>query len=486
MIIGREKEQQKLRDAYKSGNSEFVVIYGRRRVGKTYLVREVFDQKFSFTHAGLANADKSSQLEAWVESLKEYGLNDVPKQKSWIQAFSLLKEVVRQSKSRKKVIFIDEMPWMDTQHSGFVTALEHFWNGWASARKDILLIVCGSATSWIINNVIKNHGGLHNRVTSKILVNPFTLHECELYSKWKGLAMSRRQILECYMVMGGIPFYWSFLRKGKSLPQNIDDIFFSPGAELKSEFDELFASLFKNPEKYVKIVTTLAKKRVGMTRGELIKAEKIHNSGNMTKALEDLENCGFIRKYSPLGRKERGALYQLIDFYTLFYFKFNHSDKNIDPHYWSLSQGMPLYNIWCGLAFERVCFEHVRQIKIGLGISGILSNVYSWRSRNYQIEEEEGNNVKHKKSGEKGAQIDMLIDRKDQVITLCEMKYSKNKYSIDADYDEALLNKVERFRTETDTKKAVQVALVTTVGLTLNEYSDDVQNVIVMDQLFES
>lgn len=473
MLIGREREQQKLHDAYKSKSSEFVAVYGRRRVGKTFLVRETLGQKFTFAHAGLANADKNSQLKAWTESLKEYGLSVTKPPKTWIDAFGLLKEVIRNSKSRKKVLFIDEMPWMDTQHSGFVSALEHFWNGWASGRKDVLLVLCGSATSWIINNVIKNHGGLHNRVTAKIHIKPFSLHECEEYAKSKGLAMSRRQILECYMVMGGVPFYWTFLERGKSLAQNIDEIFFNPEGGLWGEFEELYASLFKNPDRYVTIVTTLASKQTGITREELLKEGKFPNSGKVTQTLNDLENCGFIRKYSPLGRKERGAVYQLVDFYTLFYFKFIHNNNNLDTHFWTLIQETPQYYAWCGLAFERVCFNHVGQIKSALGIEGVLSNVYSWRSK---TESTKG----------RGAQIDMLIDRSDQVITLCEMKYSKSRFSIDADYDENLLYKVEKFRKETSTKKAVHIALVTTVGLTQNEYSDDVQNIIEMNHLFKN
>ena len=471
MLIGRERERQRLLDAYKSRNSEFVAVYGRRRVGKTYLVREVFANKTAFAHSGLANADKRSQLRAWVDSLKEYGMDIPAIPKTWIDAFALLKELVRKSKSRKKVLFIDEMPWMDTQHSGFVTALEHFWNGWASGRKDVLLIVCGSATSWIINKVIKNHGGLHNRVTVRIYVRPFTLYECEKYVQGNGLSLSRRQILECYMVMGGVPFYWTFLRKGKSMAQNIDEMFFAPEGSLCGEFEELYASLFKKTDVYVAIVTVLATKQAGMTRKELLKEAKLNNNGNLSKALADLENCGFIRKYSPLGKKERGAVYQLIDFYTLFYFRFLSDNRNLDPHFWTLSQETPQYYAWSGLAFERVCFEHVEQIKMALGISGVLSNVYSWRS-------------KADATLEKGAQIDMLIDRKDQVITLCEMKFSKRRFAIDAGYDEVLQNKVARFRAETGTRKAIHIALVTSMGLVQNEYVDDVQNVLEMNDLF--
>ena len=472
MIIGRETEQQKLREAYQSEYSEFAAVYGRRRVGKTFLIRETFDYKFTFQHAGLANADKESQLEAWVDSLKEYGLKNMEKPKTWIEAFSLLKEVVRKSRSKKKVLFIDEMPWMDTQHSGFVSALEHFWNGWASARKDILLVVCGSATSWIINKIIKNHGGLHNRVTYRIPVRPFTLKECEAYARNRKLGMSQRQLLECYMVMGGIPFYWSFLKRERSLAQNIDELFFNPDGELAGEFDELYSSLFKNPEHYIAIVTTLGKKRIGMTRGELIEEGGIINNGNLTKALKDLEYCGFIRKYAPLGKKARGAVYQLIDFYTLFYFKFISSNANNDPHFWTLNQESPVYYAWSGLAFERVCFAHIAEVKAALGISGVLSNVYSWQSNK-------------KDAGQRGAQIDMLIDRNDQVIDICEMKFSKSQYAINADDHDSLQNKIARLRSETKTIKAIHVVIVTTLGLSRTDYYDDAQNVITADDLFK-
>lgn len=471
MIIGRKKELSWLQEAYASDESEFVAVYGRRRVGKTYLVREKFEGRFTFTHAGLAHGNKISQLEAWSESLKEAGMEQPPAVRTWIQAFGLLKELIKTSRRHKKVIFIDEMPWMDTQHSGFVTALEFFWNGWASARKDVLLIVCGSATSWIINNIIRNHGGLHNRVTRRIHVKPFSLYECELYSKAKKMGMSRRQLLECYMIMGGIPYYWTFLDRTMTLAQNIDELFFSTDGQLRGEFDELYASLFRNPERYIDVVVLLGTKRAGMTRKEIASEGHFANNGNLTRILRDLENCDFIRKYCPLGRKTNDAIYQLIDFYTLFYFKFINGNNNVDQHFWSHNMSSPQYVAWTGLAFERVCFEHVPQIKDGLKIGGVLSNVYSWRVRKYHTDE-------------RGAQIDMLIDRNDQVITLCEMKFSRGKFTIDTEYDEILVNKIERFRKETKTHKAIQVAIITPIGITANEYSDDIQNILTFTDLF--
>ena len=266
MVIGRKKELEQLVEAYESEYSEFVAVYGRKRVGKTFLVREAFDYRFTFQHAGLSKSNMKKQLAAWKSSLADAGMNVRATPKSWIEAFDLLKELIRNSEERKKVVFIDEMPWMDTKRSEFVPALEHFWNGWASGRKDVLLIVCGSATSWIINKVIKNHGGLHNRVTHRVHLRQFTLNECEKYAESLKLKLTRKQVMECYMVMGGVPFYWSLMNKRLGMSQNIDALFFEEDAVLKGEFDELYSSLFREPEIYVSIVKTLGEKKVGMLR----------------------------------------------------------------------------------------------------------------------------------------------------------------------------------------------------------------------------
>ena len=257
MLIGREKEQQRLLQAVNEEDSMFVALYGRRRVGKTYLVRETFGNSFTFYHTGLAKSPMKKQLAAWRLSLREYGLKKANLPRTWLDAFDALKEIIRKSDEPKKIIFIDELPWMDTQRSGFIPALEHFWNGWASARKDIILIVCGSATSWIIKKILKNKGGLHDRVNTKIHLQPFTLNECEQYASHRKLGMNRRQLIECYMIMGGIPFYWSKLERSLSLSQNIDNLFFNPDGELHDEFDALYASLFKNPDPYITVVQTL-------------------------------------------------------------------------------------------------------------------------------------------------------------------------------------------------------------------------------------
>ena len=473
MIIGRTAEIAKLRRAYESEYSQFVTVYGRRRVGKTFLVRETFNYTFTFEHAGLANSPMKTQLKAWQSSLKSAGTK-VSLPKTWIEAFDQLKELIKEDESTKKVIFIDEMPWMDTLHSGFVSALENFWNGWASGRKDVLLIVCGSATSWIINKLINNHGGLRGRVTTKINIKPFTLKECEEYGEAFKLGMSRRQILEAYMVMGGVPFYWTFLDKSRSLAQNIDDMFFNPDGDLHSEYDALYSSLFRNPEPYIKIISALGTKRVGLSRDEIISHTNIADNGNVSTMLEDLEYCGFIRKYNFIGFKKKNAIYQLIDPFTLFYFKFMQNNERNDDHFWSHNQGTPLYYSWCGLAFERVCLHHIGQIKAALGIEGIISNVCSWRSDAAVAD-----------SKAKGAQIDLIIERNDNVIDLCEIKYTKEKFTVTADYNEVIQNKRARFIEEVKTDQAIHLVLISANEVQKNDYSGEFQKIIYADSLFK-
>lgn len=472
MIIGRTKEKEKMIRAYQSDYSQFVTVYGRRRVGKTFFVKETFGYKFTFEHAGLAHTDMKGQLAAWKSSLRDAGVAKPKLPKNWLDAFDMLKDLIKASDEKKKVIFIDEMPWMDTLHSGFIPALEHFWNGWASGRKDILLIVCGSATSWIINKLIKNHGGQRGRVTAKIFIQPFTLSECERYARAFKLGMSRRQIVEAYMVMGGIPFYWSYLDRTKSLAQNIDDLVFNPNGELYDEFDALYASLFKNPEAYVQAITILGKKKAGMTREELIK-EGMDDNGKLTKILAELEYCGFIRKYNTIGFKKKNAVFQLIDPYTLFYFKFIAKNTRGDKHFWSVNQNTPLYYNWCGLAFERVCFAHEEQILHALGISGVSTAFYSWRTT---ADENTGS----------GAQIDLVIDRTDGVINLCEIKFTKEPFTVNADDESNLETKIARLSEESRTDKAIHLVLISAKGLKKNEYSSIFQNIITLEDLFKA
>ena len=472
MLIGREQEQQRLLEAFNSNEPQFIAVYGRRRVGKTYLVRETLKNKFVFEHSGLAQSDRSSQFEAWKSALSESGLKNAKIPATWIEAFDMLKMLIKSSRRRRKVIFIDELPWLDTPRSGFIAALEHFWNGWASGRNDIMLVVCGSATSWIINNLINNYGGLHNRVTGKIHLKPFTLHECELYLKGRHIAMRRYSILECYMILGGIPYYWSFLKQGESLSQNIDRMCFNPDGELYNEFHSLYASLFRNPQPYISIVTTLASKRVGLTREQIAKEAAIASNGMLTQVLQDLEYCGFIRKYTQPSMHVNNCIYQLIDPYTIFYFQFIAHNIHHDKNYWSNTLESSTHRAWCGMAFERVCMLHVEQIKAALGIAGVASVAYAW-------------SAPATNDGRRGVQVDIIIDRNDNVITLCECKFSKPEYSLTLEDDMSIANKVERVAQVSAKHKSIHVTLITTFGIANNAYFNSIQRVITAEDLFK-
>ena len=471
MLIGREKELNILKNAVMDDRSHFIAIYGRRRIGKTFLIREAFNYRFTFQHAGISNGSLSEQLFAFGASIRDARVSGDRKIKNWLEAFEELKEVIRTSTEKKKIIFIDELSWMDTPKSDMMKALENFWNGWASARKDIVLIVCASATSWMMSNVIHNKGGLYNRLTEQICLEPFCLAECEDFVKEKGLALTRNQILQYYMIFGGVPFYWEALKKGLSIHQNIDAILFSKNAPLRDEYKYLFASIYKNPSVHIRIVETLGTKKVGMTREEIIEKSGLVNSGDLTIKLEELESCGFIRKYYSYGMKKKNAVYQLMDNFTLFYYSFM-ANHPVDEHFWSNQINTPAVNTWQGYAFERVCFEHITQIKQKLGISGVYTDINSWYCK--------GN----KEKGIKGAQIDLLIVRKDQVINLCEMKYAASEYSLSGEDDESMRNKISDLVNATKTKYAVFPTLITTYGLVDNSYSGNIQAVITMDDLF--
>lgn len=473
MLIGRDKEKNELLGLLESDQSEFVAVYGRRRVGKTFLIRETFQYRFDFQHTGILDAPMGEQIAEFCKSLQTAGLRKFEMPKNWHEAFHLLENLLSKSKAAKKVVFIDELPWMDTPNSNFVRALDHFWNGWATARKDIVLIVCGSATSWVINKVIMNYGGLHNRLTRQIFLRPFTLGECEQYVTARNLGYTRKQILEAYMAIGGIPFYWSFLKKGKSLAQNFDRMFFSENGEMTREFEALYASLFRHPEPHIAVIQALSKKKSGMLREEILLETKLSDNTVFIKALKELEQCGFIRKYSCFGKKTKDAVYQLMDNYTLFYFKFVQENQNGDTHFWTSNLNATVHNAWAGLAFERVCLQHLPQIKLALGFSAVISSAHSWI-------------YKPKEKGETGAQIDLLIDRNDQTINLCEMKYAGDAYVIDEEEDQRLRHRQATFVCESGTKKTVLTTMITTYGLSKGGYSDEIHSQVVMSDLFRN
>ena len=463
-VIGRTKEQKRLQELYGSGKPEFVAMYGRRRVGKTFLIRQQFENKFVFDLTGLANSNTEKQLLNFHIAINHSNNHGFELAENWLLAFEQLRTLIEKSKKARKIVFIDEIPWLDTPHSGFISALEHFWNGWACSRNDLMLIVCGSATSWMINKLINNHGGLHNRLTSSIHLQPFTLSETELYLKSQGIEFSRYQIAECYMTMGGIPYYLSKIKRGLSVAQNIDNLFFKRDAELKNEFKNLYASLFRDATDYVKVVEALSKKTKGLTRSEILQATKLQSGGTFSEILKDLICCGFIRRYSLPTKRKREALYQLLDAYTLLYFKYIEKFDEQDEHFWTNAANSPQHNAWAGYAFEILALLHTNEIKRALGISGVQTAIFAWRSKH--------------------SQVDLVIDRKDGIVNLCEIKFSRTQFAIDKKYEENLRNKIAAFQTETKTNKAVHLLMLTTFGLQKNKYFSVAQKEVVLDDLF--
>ena len=405
------------------------------------------------------------QLSAFRDSLYAAGMKKTAMPKTWTEAFRMLRNFIEENPvDGKKLIFIDEMPWMDTPRSNFVSALDHFWNGWATTRNDIVLIICGSATSWIIENVVMNYGGLHNRLTNQIPVIPFTLKECREYCEAKGLGFTERQVLEAYMAIGGIPYYWSFMEKGKSVAQNFDKLFFSQQGKLVHEFDALYASLFKKPKMHIATITALARRKMGLQREEILEYGKMSDNEDFSNALRELEQCGFIRKFTEIGKKKKGAIYQLMDNYTLFYFDFIRENVNGDEHFWTSHLESPLHYGWAGRAFERVCLQHLPQIKQGLGIASVITNAHAWRTDD--------------------AQVDLLIDRNDETINLCEMKYSKAQYHLSEDEMTKIQNRKAALIRETGTTKSVLLTMITTYGMASGGHSDDIHCQLTMKDLF--
>ncbi len=472
VIIGREKEIGVLEKLYKSKKSEFAVVYGRRRVGKTYLVSRKFEDKFTFRMTALANAKTKAQLRHFHDYLCLFDKNakNIPIPKDWLTAFQLLIQFLSKSKAKRKVIFIDELPWLDTHGSGFLGGLEHFWNGWAAYRPDILLIACGSAASWMIKKLIRDKGGLHNRVTERILVEPFTLKETELFLQSRGADYDRYQLLTLYMAMGGIPFYLEHVQGNRSVAQNIDRLFFTKGGLLHKEYFDLYRSLFKNYTRHVAIVEALANKAKGLSRKEIVQKAKVREGGNLSVVLNELEQSGFIKKHYPFGKSSRDAIYMLGDQYTLFYFTFVRHSKAEGEGAWLSRLGHPKWRAWSGYAFEQICRYHTKGIKKHLGISGVFTEISTWRSKKI----------------DGGAQIDLIIDRNDRAINICEIKFSETPYTITKSYAEKLRNKLQVFKEETGTRKTLFLTMLTTFGTKENTYFVRyVKDTLDMEVLFE-
>ncbi|HMQ48192.1 MAG TPA: ATP-binding protein [Saprospiraceae bacterium] len=458
IFVGRHREIQLIKEAWQKPESRFIAVYGRRRVGKTYLIRHTLAQHISFQMSAIANIDTKQQLLNFHTALlrrigQEITTDKVPE--NWFMAFQALISYLEQLPEGKKVVFFDELPWFDTKKSDFLQSLEHFWNSWASARQDILLVVCGSAASWMIHNLIRNKGGLHNRVTDRIRLEPFTLAETEAFLHTKNPVLDRYLILQLYMALGGIPYYLDYVNGKESAMQNIERLCFSKDGVLRDEFTFILASLFSHSVQHELILEAMATKNKGLSREEISRATNISNGGRLSSLLQELEESGFIQVYQPFGHKKKNTLYRLSDFYTSFYFKFIKNTSVMNENNWLLAMESGQYRAWSGFAFEQVCLNHLAQIKKALGIQGIISFASGWQS----------------KKAANQAQIDLVLDRRDHMINLFEMKFSVQPFAITKSYAAQLAEKTAVFKEETGTRKTLLLTFITTFGLAPNAYA---------------
>lgn len=467
-IVGREYEQQVLTQSLTSHRSELVAIYGRRRIGKTYLIREFFGNKITFSFTGLSTGKRADQIKNFVLKLNEV-TNEFKKEKQpadWLEAFSYLKIFLKGVKEsrKKRVLFIDEFPWVDSHKSGFLAAFENFWNDYCTTRSDLVVVVCGSAASYMVKKIINNSKGLSKRITQTIKLKPFNLHETQSFFKYKRILMEEYEILKIYMVLGGIAEYLEHVKSGESAVTAIDRLCFQQGAYLENEYDEVFKSLFEENSYHQKIMTALAnKKKEGITRDEILNEIKITSGGRFSDSLEELMRSGFILKYEAYKDDMKATLYRVFDEFCLFHLQFMIPFKGSK---WTQIFQKQEYKSWCGYAFETICLKHYREVKRALKCNQIESKNYSWHNSK--------------------AQVDLVIDRDDDVVNLCEIKFYNDEFTLDATYLQRLRNKENQFRASTKTKKGIYTVMITTWGVKLNQYSQAiVTNSLTMNCLFE-
>ncbi|MDP3705038.1 MAG: ATP-binding protein [Legionellaceae bacterium] len=479
-IVGREKEVGFLNHVFESRKPEFLAIYGRRRVGKTYLIREFFkDKGIYFELTGIKDATKSSQLKNFSTVYSDTFLRGdrIPPPKDWDDALNVLRiEIEKTDESKKIIIFFDELPWLASRKSGFLEALDLFWNRYMSSRENIILVICGSAAEWMIKKIISNKGGLHNRLTQPpVNLMPFTLKQTKQYLDAIGVHLEQKQVIDLYMALGGVAYYLSLVSKGKSSSQVISDLFFANQAPLLSEFRNLFDSLYDNPQKHIDVIKLLAQTRQGLTQTDIFnKVKNMSPGGGAVLVLEELENCGFVHRVHDFGKKKKDARYRLIDGFTLFYLKWVEGQGEFSEHFWMRKKGSASYNTWAGYAFENLCFLHYRDILRALEITVVAEAKSGWRYLPLKADPDEG------------AQIDLVIDRADKCINLCEIKFYDDELMISKAYAQVLRRKKSCFKEKTGTRKTLFMTMITTYGVKMDQhYLEVVDGQIKMDALFE-
>lgn len=475
VIVGRKREQEELNRLYERKQAQLIAVYGRRRVGKTFLIRETFKNRFTFYHTGLSPLELTgenlleAQLRAFRASLSNYGIEVDHRLADWMEAFQLLRRLIeRQPDNQRQVVFIDEMPWMDTPRSGFVTAFESFWNGWGSGQDNLMLIVCGSASSWIKDKLVNTTGGLYNRVDIDIQLEPFSLFESEQLLLQNDVTLSRYDLMEVYMAVGGIPYYLNQLLPGLSAAEQIDRLVFDRKAKLTDEFDKLFNSTFANAEANKRVVQYLSTRHSGYSRDEISKRIGVQGQ-ELTRLLRGLEAGDFIQKYQPFGCNARQLQYRLVDHFCWFWLR-QVEGKNRGPHYWQDNSTSTSTRVWRGIAFEELCLSHIDQLKSALGIAAVATQSSAWSVPATEQQH--------------GSQIDLIITRKDNMVHLCEMKCYEDFYQVDNEEEMKMRHRMAMLRSQISPRQSVQTTLVTTFGLTPGKHSGIFSRVVVLDDLF--
>ena len=483
-LVGRHAEKKRLHELVLSKRAEFIALYGRRRIGKTFLVEQYLGGlSQTFIHiTGQIDADRTRQLEIFQTEIEKklFDQRRLPPFLTWNVAFqqliSGLKRRISESPKGIITVFLDEIPWLSTQKSGLLSALDHAWNTELRHISNLKLVVCGSAAAWMIKNIVNAKGGLHNRLTASMRLAPFNLQETEEYLHARGIKLSRREIITLYMAFGGVAYYLDFVRRGQSATQAIGTTCFGSG-ELSSEFDRLFTSLFGDSGDHLKIIRILARRREGLTRDFIVNAMNTSSGGLLSLRLHELIEAGFIDLIVPLGRKIKDAQYRIIDEFVLFALSWIEKaprgamiPRDIE-NYWTAESSTPSYRSWAGYAFENLCFKHQLEIRRALGIAGIATKVGSWR-----------NHPKSKK--EKGVQIDLVFARADRCFTICEIKYYDVSFRIEKFYAEALGRKRAEFVKEFAKNKHVFTAMICAHGIDPNEYSRELIDHIVTGDAF--
>lgn len=475
-FVGREDVCRVLNRALKSGEPELIAVYGRRRVGKTFLIREYFAEHLRLEFTGALGASVQQQLKNFAKALATAAAGgrkkwDVPA--TWSDAFQQLEQYLKSlGSNRKHVIFIDELPWLASRRSGFLSALDHWWNSWGTRRMNLIVVVCGSAASWMIHNIVQNRGGLHNRLTRRIRLEPFTLGESLQFLRSRRVELGLRHIVDLYMAMGGIPHYLKEVDGGLSAAQNIDQQCFSTTGLLRDEFQRLYSSLFEHSDRHVRIVRAMAQLRRGLTRNEVLTAAEIPTGGTITALLDELVEAGFVTRVAPFGKGTKDALYLLADEYSLFYLNWIEGHRGVAKNTWLTKSKSPSWKAWSGYAFESVCMKHLPQIRHALGIAGVATTESAWAYRPTSGKEQ-------------GAQIDLLIDRSDGCINVCEMKFSEGDFIIDKTYAAELQRKLNTFREVTGTRKTLFLTLLAAGGLKDNQYRRElITHTVSLEKLF--